>query len=125
MIVALTGLATALFVGVAGWRVANGVARKDAVTLLREEVARLHEQITKSERQQEKADNRITQLEEERILLIDDVASLRQYNRELRTLLVKAGIADVPPMPTLNSDGWVRHRRTSDPNYRPPGDVRP
>lgn len=107
-LVALASLATAIFVGVAGWRTTSHSARKDEVSLLREEIARLHQQQLDDEK-------RITQLEHERTMLIDDISVLWQYAATLRALMIVGGVKDVPAMPTLRSVLWNKMNAVADP----------
>lgn len=80
-----------------GWRVSQQSAKRDEVSLLRGEVARLQRRVNKGE-------GRISLLEYLNTRLQEDVRTLREYSTTLRTMMIARGVTDIPEMPHLNSD---------------------
>jgi len=85
LILAISALITAILTWVSSYVVSKRQTKKDEVTLLREEVERLHARVKELEQAYDKAANKNTKLLE--------------YISKLRATLVSEGL-EVPPMPS-------------------------
>lgn len=115
IIVAIGGIVGTCLLWLERRQSANNLARKDEVALLREEVARLHKQSEEHDDKTSRYEVRIAALEDERRMLIDDIAVLWQYDVSLRTLMIGAGIQNVPEPPRLRSGLWGRRKTDIQP----------
>lgn len=91
LVVALTAFMTALIAGLGTFWALRQSVRKDEVTLLREEVARLQIRVQELEA-------KLKQSDEERGKLQVEIQELRLENSWLRSVLLKSGI-EIPKVP--------------------------
>lgn len=94
---AIGGLVIAILAWVTNRQTARLSIRRDELTLVRDELVRLHETTKENE-------SRLSKLEREKRILQLDLSTVREYSLKLRLMLMALGRIDIPEMPKLRSD---------------------